>query len=141
MSPEVACKAIGATTGGSVAVECGAVILGIPKDLLFAAVAGACAGLAQRDKTSWQSFLEPKQTQADWLRFAGKAGALAFTVGANAIVCGWLAQLLQHLPLIEGVAQVAPIALAGVLAWMSQRILPAIQEAILARITKPGAAE
>ena len=124
-----ACKAMGAV-GGAVAVECVQHFLGIPREVLYAAMAGACAGLAQRPRGDWERFLAPPKVGRQYVAVAMRSGLLAFMLAGNALICAWFAQLLQHVPLASAAAKVLPMATAGVLAWGSQRWLPSISEGI-----------
>ena len=130
MDSMVTCKAVAAGAGTAVALECGQVFLGIPREVLYAAMAGACAGLAQRPRGDWEGFLAPSKFGRTYVLVAARGGWLAFTLAANALICAWIAQLLQYLPLANGVAQALPMGVAGVLGWMSQRMLPALADAV-----------
>lgn len=112
--------------------------LGIPRDVLYAALAGACAGLAQRPRGDWESFVDiPDKAGTRYYALLIFKGLWeAFKLAGNAVVCAWLAQLLQHFPLVDGAAKLAPLALAGVLAWGSAKWLPALSDYVLGRMKK-----
>lgn len=127
--PVTTCKAVALAAGGAVAVECADLFLGIPRKVLYAAIAGACAGLAMRgDKAEWEKFLAPNAQGLDYLKVVGRSFLLALKVSANALVCAWIGQLLQFLPLTSEMAKLLPMAVAGVLAWASWTMLPAALE-------------
>lgn len=123
--------------GGAVAVECSQLFLGIPREVLYAALAGACAGLAMRgEKAEWEKFLAPNAQGLDYLKVVGRSFLLAIKVAANALVCAWLSQLFQYLPLASEMAKLLPMAFAGVLAWGSWALLPAAIEGAKAWIAR-----
>ena len=133
-----ACKAAAVAAGGMAAAEC-AEFFGVPRDVLFSALAGACIGLARRDSgEDWRRFTAPGKTKAEYAVVFLRAGLLAFSVLGNAVVCSWLAQLARHLPLTERAATLAPMPVAGLLAWASWSLLPAALDALKAYIKNKG---
>lgn len=129
--PISTCKAVAVIGGGAVAVECAKVFMGIPRDVLYAALAGACIGLARKQRgDDWQKFIAPSQLGFPYLAVIGRSVLLLFMVAGNALVCGWIALLMQFLPLAAEAAKVAPMAVAGVLSWASWTLLPSAIESL-----------
>lgn len=129
--PVTTCKTVAVVAGGAVAVECAKVFMGIPRDVLYAALAGACIGLARKQRgDDWQKFVAPHQIGIPYLAVILRSIVLLFTVAGNALVCGWIAQLMQFLPLAAEAARVAPMAVAGVLSWASWTLLPSAIESL-----------
>ena len=128
--PIVTCKAGAVVAAGAVAVECVQTFMGIPREVLYAALTGACIGIARRDKgDEWRELLANGTGKMRYLLVVAKAVVLGVTVFGNALVCAWVADLLRFAPITAEVAKAAPVALAGVLSYGSWTMLPAAFEA------------
>lgn len=108
-------------------------VLGVPPSVLLAACAGALFGLAYTPPERWGTLLKIPEGTA-WKRRAWvvlRAGGLVFTLVANAFACSWATQAVPHVPLLTFTAGIPAAALAGLLAFGSQHIIPrALQAAV-----------
>ena len=124
--------------GGTAGAEVVHGLLGIPKDVLYAALAGACVGLARKNKSDdWEKFLAPNEANWKYVMVILRSLWLAFTVFGNALVCGWMSQIVRHIPRealmigwIAPIAEIAQLPVAGVLAWASWTLLPSAVESL-----------
>jgi hypothetical protein len=101
-------------------------VLGINADTLLAACAGALFGLAYTKPETWQRFMAlPEGTRAERALCAIlRGGGLVFTLACNALLAGWLVEILPHLPMLGWTARIAPQPFAGVLAFVGQFTIP-----------------
>lgn len=122
--------------GGSAGAEVVHSLLGIPKDVLYAALTGACIGLARKNKSDdWEKFLAPNVAGWEYFKVILRSLWLAFSIFGNALVCGWMSQIVRHIPRdavvigwIAPIAEIAQLPVAGVLAWASWTLLPSALE-------------
>lgn len=118
-------------------------ILGIPVDVLLAACAGALFGLAYTKPETWERIMKLPEG-SPWKRaacLAMRVLGLAFTLGCNALLAGWVIAILPHLPMAAWTAKIAPQPFAGVLAFVGQFTIPRAIRAIeewRAPWSKPG---
>lgn len=133
VEPSTAAQLAGVVTAATVTVvPTGAVWLGIPSDVLLAAAAGALFGLAYTRPETWQRFMAlPKGSAAKRALFvAVRALGLVFTLACNALLAGWVVEILPHLPMASWAAKIAPQPFAGVLAFVGQFTIPRAIKAI-----------
>lgn len=113
-------------------------VLGVPPPVLLAAVAGALFGLAYTPPERWGTLLAiPKGSP--WKRrtwVAIRAGGLVFTLTANAFACSWATQAAPHVPLLTFTAGIPAAALAGLLAFASQHIIPKVLQAAVRKLDR-----
>ena len=135
-----ASDAIAIAAGTAVTAEVAHGLLGVPKDVLYAALAGACVGLARNNKSDdWKKFIAPTEAGWQYIMVMLRSLWLAFTVFGNALVCGWMSQIVRHIPReavligwIAPIAEIAQLPVAGVLAWASWTLLPSAVESLQA---------
>lgn len=116
---------LGAAAGAASAVV-PAIILGVESSTLIAACAGALCSLAYSRPETWGAALDldDATTTRRAAQFVLRALALSGALVANAFVAAWAASTLPHVPGFTW-ANAAPLpALAGLLAFSSQRIVP-----------------
>ena len=126
LEPITASKAAGAAAGVASLAAAGQTVLGMQADVFLVAAAGALFGLAYTDPKLWARWLAvPAGTwsyRLAWLCL--RAGGLAFTLLANAVIASWVTQALPHVPAFAWTASIPPQALGGLLAFASQRLIP-----------------
>lgn len=108
-------------------------VLGIPVDVLLAACAGALFGLAYTKPETWERFMSPipaKGTAKRSAWIAARVAGLAFTLACNALLAGWVVEIIPHLPMARWTANLAPQPFAGVLAFVGQFTIPRAIQAI-----------
>ena len=131
-------------TGTAAGAEVAHNIFGVPRDVLYAALVGACIGLARRSKEDdWKELLAPNDFGWPYLMVILRSLWQAFTIFGNALVCGWISQIVRHIPRdaalvgwIAPIAEIAQLPVAGVLAWASWTLLPSMVDSLQAFIKR-----